>query len=152
MVLVGAGCIRPLRVPPHHPAGISARTDHHVTTDGPSIPAWFMPRCPSYPRVQAARRQPSAPFDSDGRAGYIRPLRIPPPHHQQSRSMRRGGTCAEQTEKGHSCLCPLGLRVVGSGGWIRTNGLRVMSPTSFHCSTPRRASPHYHCLYVLCPT
>ena len=25
----------------------------------------------------------------------------------------------------------------GSGGWIRTNGLRVMSPTSFHCSTPR---------------
>ncbi len=27
---------------------------------------------------------------------------------------------------------------VGSGGWIRTNDLRVMSPTSFHCSTPRR--------------
>jgi hypothetical protein len=26
---------------------------------------------------------------------------------------------------------------VGSGGWIRTNDLRVMSPTSFHCSTPR---------------
>ena len=25
----------------------------------------------------------------------------------------------------------------GSGGWIRTNGLRVMSPTSCHCSTPR---------------
>ena len=29
---------------------------------------------------------------------------------------------------------------LGSGGWIRTNDLRVMSPTSFHCSTPRR---HY---------
>ena len=26
----------------------------------------------------------------------------------------------------------------GSGGWIRTNDLRVMSPTSCHCSTPRR--------------
>jgi site-specific DNA recombinase len=25
----------------------------------------------------------------------------------------------------------------GSGGWIRTNDLRVMSPTSYHCSTPR---------------
>jgi hypothetical protein len=28
----------------------------------------------------------------------------------------------------------------GSGGWIRTNDLRVMSPTSFHCSTPRQPS------------
>ena len=26
----------------------------------------------------------------------------------------------------------------GSGGWIRTNDLRVMSPTSCHCSTPQR--------------
>ena len=26
----------------------------------------------------------------------------------------------------------------GSGGWIRTNDLRVMSPTSCHCSTPRQ--------------
>jgi hypothetical protein len=25
----------------------------------------------------------------------------------------------------------------GSGGWIRTTDLRVMSPTSCHCSTPR---------------
>ncbi len=24
----------------------------------------------------------------------------------------------------------------GCGGWIRTSDLRVMSPTSFHCSTP----------------
>jgi site-specific DNA recombinase len=31
---------------------------------------------------------------------------------------------------------------LGSGGWIRTNDLRVMSPTSFHCSTPR------HCLSI----
>ena len=27
----------------------------------------------------------------------------------------------------------------GSGGWTRTNDLRVMSPTSCHCSTPRRS-------------
>jgi hypothetical protein len=27
---------------------------------------------------------------------------------------------------------------LGSGGWIRTIDLRVMSPTSCHCSTPRR--------------
>src|SRR5262245_34512114 len=27
---------------------------------------------------------------------------------------------------------------IGSGGWIRTTDLRVMSPTSCHCSTPRR--------------
>ena len=26
----------------------------------------------------------------------------------------------------------------GCGGWIRTSDLRVMSPTSFHCSTPHR--------------
>gem|GEM_PF-6661257 len=30
------------------------------------------------------------------------------------------------------------LKFIGSGGWIRTNGLRVMSPTSCHCSTPRQ--------------
>ena len=26
--------------------------------------------------------------------------------------------------------------LLGCGGWIRTNDLRVMSPTSCHCSTP----------------
>ena len=31
------------------------------------------------------------------------------------------------------------LVCVGSGGWIRTTDLRVMSPTSCHCSTPRRS-------------
>ena len=30
------------------------------------------------------------------------------------------------------------VSIFGSGGWIRTNDLRVMSPTSCHCSTPRR--------------
>ncbi len=32
---------------------------------------------------------------------------------------------------------PHNRRNDGSGGWIRTNDLRVMSPTSCHCSTPR---------------
>ena len=30
-----------------------------------------------------------------------------------------------------------GLGCRGSGSWIRTNDLRVMSPTSCHCSIPR---------------
>ena len=29
------------------------------------------------------------------------------------------------------------IQQLGCGGWIRTNDLRVMSPTSYHCSTPR---------------
>ena len=33
------------------------------------------------------------------------------------------------------------LCLIGSGGWIRTIDLRVMSPTSCHCSTPRQ-EPH----------
>jgi hypothetical protein len=27
------------------------------------------------------------------------------------------------------------------GGWIRTNGLQVMSLASYHCSTPRLVEP-----------
>ena len=30
---------------------------------------------------------------------------------------------------------------LGSGGWIRTNDLRVMSPTSYLCSTPHSLIP-----------
>ena len=37
----------------------------------------------------------------------------------------------------------LSLVQLGSGGWIRTSDLRVMSPTSFHCSTPRPHSVVY---------
>ena len=33
------------------------------------------------------------------------------------------------------------LHPVGSGGGIRTRDLRVMSPTSYRCSTPRRDGP-----------
>ena len=32
------------------------------------------------------------------------------------------------------------LWCLGSGGWIRTNDLQVMSLTSCHCSTPQRYS------------
>ncbi len=39
-------------------------------------------------------------------------------------------------------IISLCLKSLGSGGWIRTNDLWVMSPTSFHCSTPRR------CFYI----
>jgi hypothetical protein len=38
-------------------------------------------------------------------------------------------------------VCPLALS--GSGSWIRTNDLRVMSPTSYHCSIPRRFVVNY---------
>ena len=34
----------------------------------------------------------------------------------------------------------------GSGSWIRTNGLRVMSPTSYLCSTPQRTIIIEDCL------
>ncbi len=30
-----------------------------------------------------------------------------------------------------------------SGAWIRTKDLRVMSPTSCHCSTPHRVIAHF---------
>ena len=33
---------------------------------------------------------------------------------------------------------------LGSGSWIRTNDLRVMSPTSYHCSIPRYVHRVYH--------
>ena len=36
----------------------------------------------------------------------------------------------------------------GSGEWIRTTDLRVMSPTSYHCSTPRRR-PQVYCNFSL---
>ena len=29
------------------------------------------------------------------------------------------------------------LDIIGSGGWIRTNDLRVMSPTSYQTAPPR---------------
>src|SRR3954452_4954416 len=44
----------------------------------------------------------------------------------------------------------------GSGGRIRTGDLRVMSPTSCHCSTPRRrvdgeVAAHSWCLAIAAP-
>ena len=41
-----------------------------------------------------------------------------------------------EQRKGTHLECLLG----GSGSWIRTNDLRVMSPTSCHCSIPRRCA------------
>ena len=46
--------------------------------------------------------------------------------------LRRGGCSKEKRKKER----PMWSLLVGSGGWIRTNDLRVMSPTSYLCSTP----------------
>ena len=41
-------------------------------------------------------------------------------------------------EEGHPPAgCPSCIRGIGCGAWIRTKDLRVMSPTSCRCSTPR---------------
>ena len=40
-----------------------------------------------------------------------------------------------QTKKGQLLLAF--FRLIGSGGWIRTNDLRVMSPTSYQTAPPR---------------
>src|SRR5581483_10941510 len=55
----------------------------------------------------------------------------------------RGGrrTPDEENEKPEVSTRYLGL-LSGSGGRIRTGDLRVMSPTSYHCSTPRRRGRH----------
>ena len=45
---------------------------------------------------------------------------------------------AQDSKKPESSTNDSGL--VGSGGRIRTGDLRVMSPTSYHCSTPRRGA------------
>ena len=37
---------------------------------------------------------------------------------------------------------------IGSGGWNRTNGLQVMSLTSYHCSTPQRFSGLLRIIYI----
>ncbi len=49
--------------------------------------------------------------------------------------------CVEAQEK---AVPRDGLRM-GSGEWIRTTDLRVMSPTSYRCSTPRRT----HAVYTM---
>ena len=42
-----------------------------------------------------------------------------------------------ESKKRGDIVSPLLAFWFGSGGWIRTIDLRVMSPTSYHCSTPR---------------
>ena|GEM_PF-6502336 len=38
----------------------------------------------------------------------------------------------------------------GSGGWIRTNDLWVMSPTSYHCSTPQCSGCKFNIVFAGC--
>ena len=43
-----------------------------------------------------------------------------------------------KNQKPPGYLFYISLAVVSSGAWIRTKDLRVMSPTSCHCSSPHR--------------
>ena len=57
--------------------------------------------------------------------------------------MGTGGSIALLSPRSFCDMCNglrLSCRSVGSGGRIRTCDLRVMSPTSYHCSTPHRAN------------
>ena len=51
----------------------------------------------------------------------------------------------EDDELDSDSICLLLLSRIGGGGEIRTLGLRVMSPTRYHCATP------LHSLYVEAP-
>ena len=51
-------------------------------------------------------------------------------------------TAFYDNKKSRNLLRPRLLFLFGSGGWNRTNGLQVMSLTSYHCSTP-----HYVLFY-----
>ena len=50
----------------------------------------------------------------------------------------RGGVTKRGQQKARRCCDGL----LSSGEWIRTTDLRVMSPTSYHCSTPRRSGKY----------
>ena len=54
-------------------------------------------------------------------------------HRTYTTTLKKAQVCT-------SLYTPVLLDGYGSGGWIRTTDLRVMSPTSCHCSTPRRAA------------
>ena len=47
-------------------------------------------------------------------------------------------------KKSRNLLRPRLLFSFGSGGWNRTNGLQVMSLTSYHCSTPQHFRFTFH--------
>ena len=42
------------------------------------------------------------------------------------------------------------VKIVGSGGWNRTNGLQVMSLTSYLCSTPQQRNIYYIPFFEKC--
>ena len=50
---------------------------------------------------------------------------------------------------GFSVLASILSAQHGCGSWIRTNDLRVMSPTSYPCSTPRYSVHSPECLYII---
>ena len=54
-----------------------------------------------------------------------------------TRCLRTAAPRNADTPRLQAFLQTRGIGSRGSGGWIRTTDLRVMSPTSCHCSTPR---------------
>src|SRR5215207_7900630 len=99
------------------------------------------------------RENPNGPASRDG-SGAVRGRRrtIGPPkgirtpdlrlERAASWATRRWGRRVDKAagQNEGPGLCALALS--GSGSWIRTNDLRVMSPTSYHCSIPRRTSEY----------
>ena len=91
-------------------------------------------------RIQSLRQAIATTFDTYSHV---------PPGMQDEAALRFDqGIAKAQNERPQDCSWGLlSYLNFGSGGWIRTNDLRVMSPTSCHCSTPRRNkqsafSPH----------
>ena len=86
------------------------------------LPIWSLSVPPRgfEPLISALKGRRPGPLDDGGREPVA----------------RRAGGAEEvyQEERARS----LDLALIGSGSWIRTNDLRVMSPTSYHCSIPRR--------------
>ena len=77
-----------------------------------------------------AKESETLDFDVPGELRFIRNSSI---FGKMSTAVRRANQKPE----------PDGLWfTLSSGEWIRTTDLRVMSPTSYHCSTPQR-KPYY---------
>ena len=85
------------------------------------------------PLISALKGRRPRPLDDEGES-YER--RVPcargrlPTHHNRWRP-------SQDNERAEAML-PRPEMLFGSGSWTRTNDLRVMSPTSYHCSIPRR--------------
>jgi hypothetical protein len=89
------------------------------------------------PLISALKGRRPRPLD-DGGEDAGRP--IEPAHWDYARNDRLPESTARRLSRARQAKSPREIPsgLVGSGSWIRTNDLRVMSPTSYHCSIPRR--------------